>query len=156
MLPASVDRPAVNQSFAQSLGSRLASDPWTRISERRIGRITTMSAQVRSIAVENTPSHNTSSIPSRRSGPVAGDVLASERTARADVYAISVVPGPAQIFARRYPEAIERVRELARQRGVDGWFTGDQTHYASIARYRADSASRFSNDVSSADSALPK
>ena len=26
--------------------------------------------------------------------------------------------------------------ELARQRRVDGWFTGDQTHYALIARYR--------------------
>lgn len=86
----------------------------------------------RSITVENT-----ASIPSSRTGPVPGDVLVSEPTARADVYAISVVPGPVQIVAGRYPDAIEKVRHLARERGVDGWYTGDQTHYAQVAQFRS-------------------
>ncbi|HJR60457.1 MAG TPA: hypothetical protein VJ813_13680 [Vicinamibacterales bacterium] len=98
-----------------------------------------MSAHGRSTRLENATSHGASSRPSRRSGPVSGDVVVSERTARADVYAISVVPAPAQIFALRYREAIEKVRELARQRGVDGWYTGDQTHYAQVVRHRAPS-----------------
>jgi hypothetical protein len=91
----------------------------------------------RQIALENTTSRNVSSTRSRRSRPVSGDIVASERRARADVYAISVVPAVAQIFALRYRDAIERVGELARQQEVDGWFTGDQTHYAQVARYRA-------------------
>jgi hypothetical protein len=95
-----------------------------------------MSARGRSIALDNATSHERSPVPRRRSGPVPGDVLASKRAARSDVYAISVVPAPAQIFALRYPQAIEQVRELARQRGVDGWFTADQTHYARVARHR--------------------
>jgi hypothetical protein len=74
-----------------------------------------------------------------RSAPRIGDVVVSERTARADVYAISVVPAEAHVVAGRYAEAIETVRELARQRGVDGWYTGDQTHYVRVARYRASS-----------------
>ena len=57
-------------------------------------------------------------------------------TARADIYDISVVPAPAHTVARRYPEAIEKVRELARQLGVNGWYTGDQTHYALVANHR--------------------
>jgi hypothetical protein len=75
--------------------------------------------------------------PGRRSVPKPGDVLASERTARADVYAISIVPAAAHVVVRRYPEAIERVRELARQLRVDGWYTCDQTHYAAVAQHRA-------------------
>jgi hypothetical protein len=89
------------------------------------------------MAFDNRTSH--SSIPGHRPGPEPGDVLASERSARADVYAISVVPGPARIFALRYLEAIDHVRELACQRGVDGWYTCDQTHYALVARHRAPS-----------------
>jgi hypothetical protein len=91
----------------------------------------------RQMTLENTTSHIASSARSCRSKPVSGDIVASERSARADVYAISVVPGVAQIFALRYRDAIERVGELARQQEVDGWFTGDQTHYAQVARYRA-------------------
>jgi hypothetical protein len=66
-------------------------------------------------------------------------VLASEASARADVYAISVVPAAAHMVLQRYPEAIEKVRELARQQGVDGWYTVDQTHYAQVVRYRSSS-----------------
>jgi hypothetical protein len=69
--------------------------------------------------------------------PVAGDVLASERSARADVYAICIVPAAHRAEVSRYPEAIRTVRELARQLEVDGWFTCDQTHYARIASYRS-------------------
>ena len=80
---------------------------------------------------------NSALIPGSHSRPVPGDVLVSEPTARADVYAISVVPGPAQIVVGRYPDAIEKVRDLARERRVDGWYTGDHTHYAQVARYRS-------------------
>jgi hypothetical protein len=80
-----------------------------------------------------------SAMPNRRPAPTAGDVLVSERTARADVYDISVVPAPAHMMVQRYDEAIEAVRELARERNVDGWCTVDQTHYAQIARYRTSS-----------------
>jgi hypothetical protein len=80
---------------------------------------------------------NTASIPGSDSRPAPGDVLVSERTARADVYAISVVPGPTLIVAPRYSNAIRKVRDLARERQVDGWYTADQTHYAQVARYRS-------------------
>jgi hypothetical protein len=68
--------------------------------------------------------------------PQAGDVLVSERTARADVFSISIVPTDSDVVVRRYSDAIERVRELARTRRVDGWYTCDQTHFARVARYR--------------------
>lgn len=80
-----------------------------------------------------------SATPKGRPAPKAGDVLVSERTARADVYDISVVPAQAHMMVQRYDEAIETVRQLARQRNVDGWCTVDQTHYAQIARYRTSS-----------------
>ena len=70
------------------------------------------------------------------SGPMPGDVLASRPTARADLYLISVVPRAEHTTARRYFEAIEVVRELARQRRVDGWFTCNHTHFARVAHYR--------------------
>ena len=74
---------------------------------------------------------------SRRSAPQAGDILASARSARADVYTLSIVPIDIQVTVRRYSAAIERVQELARTRRVDGWFTSDHTHYARIASYRS-------------------
>lgn len=67
-----------------------------------------------------------------RPRPSPGDVLASERSARADVYAISIVPAEAHASARRYVEAIRVVCELARELNVDGWFTSDQTHYVRV------------------------
>jgi hypothetical protein len=98
-----------------------------------------MSAEGRRITPENNTSDGASSRATRRSAPRSGDVLASERTARADVYQISVVPAPAHMVAGRYSEAIEKVRQLARQLGVNGWYTGDQTHYAQVAGYRTPS-----------------
>jgi type II secretory pathway component GspD/PulD (secretin) len=95
-----------------------------------------MSAEGRRITPESSTSEGTPSSVTWRSAPRSGDVLASERTARADVYQISVVPAAAHMVVRRYPEAIENVRELARQLGVDGWYTGDQTHYAQVAKFR--------------------
>jgi hypothetical protein len=73
----------------------------------------------------------------RRSVPQAGDILVSERSARADVFSITIVPTGGQAIVRRYSEAIERVRELARARRVDGWYTCDNTHYARIASHRS-------------------
>lgn len=71
-----------------------------------------------------------------RAIPTAGDVLASRPTARADTHDISIVPAAAHVTARRYSEAMEKVRELARASGVDGWFTSD-THYTRVATHRA-------------------
>ena len=73
----------------------------------------------------------------RRSGPVPGDVLTSERSARADVYEISIVPADSRAVVSRYSEAIDTVRALAQELRVDGWFTSDQTHYARVANYRS-------------------
>jgi hypothetical protein len=81
-------------------------------------------------AVEKTPP------PGRRSAPQAGDILASERSACADVYTVSIVPTDTHVTLKRYSAAIQRVQELARAGQVDGWYTCDQTHYARIARYR--------------------
>jgi hypothetical protein len=76
--------------------------------------------------------------PSRDGGaPRTGDVLASGRTARADVHEISVVPAEPETVVARYSDAIEKVRELALRLGVDGWYTSDSTHYVRVATYRA-------------------
>ena len=72
----------------------------------------------------------------RRPAPQSGDVLVSRPTARADVYAISVIPSKARIVAARYQDAMEQVDELARRLAVDGWYTCDHTHFARIARHR--------------------
>jgi hypothetical protein len=68
--------------------------------------------------------------------PQAGDILAAERSARADVFSISTIPAASEVTVTRYSAAIERVRELARTRRVNGWFTSDHIHYARIASYR--------------------
>ena len=68
--------------------------------------------------------------------PDVGDVLASARTARADVYTISIVPAAAHLSATRYAEAVEKVRELAHGLKADGWFTCNHTHYARVASFR--------------------
>ena len=75
--------------------------------------------------------------PAIRRAPQAGDILASERSARADVFSISIIPTDSDLTVRRYSEAIERVRQLARIRRVDGWYTCDHAHYARIASYRS-------------------
>jgi hypothetical protein len=87
--------------------------------------------------VEDRPSEKGRLASELRTMPEAGDVLASKPTARADLYAISIVPATAHVTATRYSEAIERVRELARGRRVDGWFTCNHTHYARVATHRS-------------------
>jgi hypothetical protein len=89
------------------------------------------------IDLEGPGSETTASQPFVRSVPQAGDVLASARSARADVYTISVVPAAGHLSATRHAEALERVRELARGQDVDGWLTCDHTHYARVASFRA-------------------
>jgi hypothetical protein len=74
--------------------------------------------------------------PRPRSAPKPGDVLASRRSARADVFAISVVPSGTHVVAGRYQAAMDTVRELARELAVDGWYTADHTHWVRVARYR--------------------
>ena len=72
----------------------------------------------------------------RRSAPKPGDVIVSERSARADMYEISLVPGGSEEVVRRYSEALERGGQIARRLGVDAWYTCDQTHYVLVARHR--------------------
>jgi hypothetical protein len=79
-----------------------------------------------------------SQLPSQsRTMPAPGDVLASRPTARADRYDISIVPAAAHVTARRYSEAMEKVRELARASRVDGWFTVNHTNYTRVATHRS-------------------
>ena len=87
------------------------------------------------IAVEGQSPLTVSPMP-RRPAPTSGDVLVSRPTARADVYAISVIPSEARIVAARYQDAMEKVDELARGLAVDGWYTCDHVHFARIARHR--------------------
>ena len=89
------------------------------------------------IGVEDRPSQQDRVPREFRGRPQVGDVLASRPTARADLYAISIVPAAAHVTAKRYADAIETVRELARGRRVDGWFTCNHTHYARVATHRS-------------------
>jgi hypothetical protein len=88
------------------------------------------------IALEEHYSETTASKQYVRPVPQKGDVLASARSARADVYTISIVPAAAHLTAARHAEALEKVRELAHGLDVDGWFTCNQTHYARVASFR--------------------
>ena len=101
-----------------------------------------MDAHADGIAVEEHQPETTTSKPYVRSVPQTGDVLASARTARADVYTISVVPAAAHLSAARHAEALEKVRELAGVLNVDGWFTCNHTHYARVASFRERSRKR--------------
>ena len=73
----------------------------------------------------------------RRTVPRSGDILASERRARADIFILTIVSSGGEISVGRYAAAIERVRALARTRRVDGWNMCDHTHYARVASYRS-------------------
>lgn len=88
-------------------------------------------------ATNNKPK-NASGVSRKWLAPRPGDVLASGRSARADIHEISVVPGEPDTVVARYPDAIEKVRELARRLRVDGWYTSDHTHYARVAAYRSE------------------
>jgi hypothetical protein len=88
------------------------------------------------IALQERHSETTDSKWDIRLVPQAGDVLASARTARADVYTISIMPAVAHLRATRHDEALDKVRELARGLAVDAWFTCDHTHYARVASFR--------------------
>jgi hypothetical protein len=96
-----------------------------------------MSPQALSIVPKRNHPNNASAMSRRFPSPRIGDVVASGRTARADVHAIRIVPAEAHTIAARFPEAIEKVRELARELRVDGWYTSDHTHYALVAIYRS-------------------
>jgi hypothetical protein len=71
-----------------------------------------------------------------RPAPQPGDVVASRATARSDNYTIRILPDTAYEVAARYPDAIETVRQRARQLEVDGWFTADHTHFLRVAQCR--------------------
>jgi hypothetical protein len=96
-----------------------------------------MSTQGADIDDEDRASEQNRLPPQFRAIPKAGDVLASRPTARADLYAISIIPAAAHVTARRYSEAIQKVRELARGSRVDGWFTCNHTDYTRVATHRS-------------------
>jgi hypothetical protein len=77
--------------------------------------------------------------PARPSRPTVGDIVASRPTARADLFAIAIVPNRGELVPARYDRALHIVRASAREREVDGWYTCDHTHYARIARHRTSS-----------------
>jgi hypothetical protein len=74
--------------------------------------------------------------------PQDGDILASERSARADVFTVSIVPAAGDETVTRYSTVIELVKKLARARRVNGWITSDQIHYARVASHRSDATAR--------------
>ena len=74
--------------------------------------------------------------PASGNTPQAGDILASERSARADVFTVSSVPTDS-VTVTRYSAAIERVQELVRTPRVDGWYAAEHTHCARVASYRS-------------------
>ena len=88
------------------------------------------------IALEERHSETTDSKPEFRSVPQPGDVLASARTARPDVYTISILPAAAHLTVTRHSAALETVRAVARRLKVDGWFTCNHTHYSHVASFR--------------------
>jgi hypothetical protein len=95
-----------------------------------------MGTQVDGITLE---ARHSEIIPSERPlqpVPQPGDVLASARTARADVFTISIVPAAGHLKVTRHSEAIEKVRELAGRLEVDGWFTCNHRHYLRVASFR--------------------
>jgi hypothetical protein len=96
-----------------------------------------MSPQGLSIVRTRNKPNNASTMSRRFPMPRTGDVVASGRSARADVHAIRVVPAESHTIVVRFPEAIEKVRELARGLRVDAWYTSDHTHYALVATYRS-------------------
>ena len=87
------------------------------------------------VALREPPPTDHSLTPALRPVPHAGDVLASKRSARADVFMICIVSGADDRRVKRYQEAIDRVLELARELRVDGWFTCNHTHYARVAHF---------------------
>jgi hypothetical protein len=89
------------------------------------------------VSVATTRGPTKANPPSRGArAPRTGDVLASGRSARADIHEISVVPAAPETVVARYSDAIEKVRELALRLGVDGWYTSDSRHYVRVATYR--------------------
>jgi hypothetical protein len=77
----------------------------------------------------------------RRPVPQEGDVLASRPTARADTFAISVIPAGTHAVAGCYDKAIASIREFARQHAVDAWYTCNHIHFLRVAHHRSEEAS---------------
>jgi hypothetical protein len=69
--------------------------------------------------------------------PRRGDVLVSQRSARADRYSIGVVDDAVHEVAPRFDEALRTAKRLAGQRRVDGWYTCDHTHFLLVAHHRS-------------------
>jgi len=95
-----------------------------------------MTATGGTIALREQPPTDRTLVPPLRPVPQPGDVLASKRSARADVFTICLVSGSDGTRMKRYQEAIARVLELARELRVDGWYTCNHTHYACVAHFR--------------------
>ena len=69
--------------------------------------------------------------------PRPGDVLVSQKRARADRYSIGVVDHSEEGVAARFDEAMHTATQLAGERKVDGWYTCDHTHFLLVAHHRS-------------------
>jgi hypothetical protein len=74
--------------------------------------------------------------------PDVGDVLVSRRTAT-QAYAVSIVPGPAQISTASRDQAVKKAREYAAEMQMNVWYTEDHIHYLRLAEYRARALQHF-------------
>src|SRR5688572_28405546 len=69
--------------------------------------------------------------------PRHGDILVSQKSARADRYSIGVVDDAEQEVAPGFDEAMRIATQLAGERKVDGWYTCDHTHFLLVAHHRS-------------------
>jgi hypothetical protein len=68
--------------------------------------------------------------------PEHGDIVISRPGRSLKPYALSVVPGPAQILCPTYDEALGRARSFAARERVDVWVAEDEYDFALVARHR--------------------
>ena len=68
--------------------------------------------------------------------PQTGDVLVSKSSARVE-HDVSIVPAEPVLVCPTHDTAVEKARELARDRRVDAWLTEDHVHFLKLATYRA-------------------
>jgi len=68
--------------------------------------------------------------------PEHGDIVISRLGRPLMPYALSVLPGPAQILCPTYDEAVRRARYFAARELVDVWVAEDEHDIVLVARHR--------------------
>jgi hypothetical protein len=67
--------------------------------------------------------------------PQDGDILVSKPTATIE-HCVSVVGESTGEMCLNHDTALVKARELAKERHVDAWLTGNHTHFLKVASYR--------------------